>query len=113
MSEPSLAQRPHIREQVLPLERVERVRGEGEISPGIRVQPAPGHTPGHMIVRAHGVAVVGDLLAHERQVVDPDLVFVNDMDADAAAANRRQVIAELAAEGAAVIAGHLGGIGRF
>jgi glyoxylase-like metal-dependent hydrolase (beta-lactamase superfamily II) len=113
MSEPSLAERPHLREKVLPLERVEHVAAEVEIAPGICVQPAPGHTPGHMIVRAEGLAVIGDAAAHELQIADPDLVFVNDMDPDVAAATRRRLIPELAAEGAAVIAGHFRGIGRF
>jgi glyoxylase-like metal-dependent hydrolase (beta-lactamase superfamily II) len=114
MSEASLAERSHLRDKVLPLEpRFERVIGETEIAPGIRVQPAPGHTPGHMIVRAGSFAAIGDLVAQELQVADPDLVFVNDMDFDIAAATRRRVIAELAEEGASVIAGHFRGIGRF
>jgi len=114
MSEPSLAQRPHLREKVLPLsDRVERVTGEVEVAPGVRVQPAPGHTPGHMIVRTAGAAAIGDLVAHELQVVDPDVVFVNDMDSDVAGATRRRVIAELAADGADVVAGHFYGVGRF
>jgi glyoxylase-like metal-dependent hydrolase (beta-lactamase superfamily II) len=113
MSDESLAERPHLREKALQLERVERVSGETEIAPGVRVVPAPGHTPGHMIVHAGRFAAVGDLVAHELQVVDLDLVFVNDMDADAAATTRRRIIAELAEEGAAVIAGHFHGIGRF
>jgi glyoxylase-like metal-dependent hydrolase (beta-lactamase superfamily II) len=114
MSEPSLAERPHLREKVLPLaEQFELVSGEAEIAPGVRVQPAPGHTPGHLIVRAGGYAAVGDLVAHELQVVDPELVFVNDMDSDVAAATRHRIVAELAKEGAAVIAGHFRGIGRF
>jgi glyoxylase-like metal-dependent hydrolase (beta-lactamase superfamily II) len=114
MSEESVAERPHLREKFLPLtDRVERVTGESEVAPSVRVQPAPGHTPGHMIVRAEGVAVIGDLAAHELQVADPDLVFVNDMDAAGAAGSRRRVIAELAEEGVSVIAGHFWGIGRF
>lgn len=114
MSEESLAERPHLREKILPLEpRFERVTGETEIASGIRVQPAPGHTPGHMIVRAGPFAAIGDLVAQELQVVDPDLVFVNDMDFDMAAATRRRVIAELAEDGASVAAGHFRGIGRF
>ena len=113
MSERSLADRPHLREKVLPLERVECVNAETEIAPRIHVQPAPGHTPGHVIVRAEGVAAIGDLVAHELQVADPSLVFVNDMDAGVAAATRRRVVAELAADGTRVIAGHFRGIGRF
>jgi glyoxylase-like metal-dependent hydrolase (beta-lactamase superfamily II) len=113
MSEESLSQRPHLREKLLPLEGVELVRAETEITHGVRVQPAPGHTPGHMIVRTDDLAVIGDAAAHELQIADPDLVFVNDMDGDVAAVTRRRLIPELAEEGVAVIAGHYRGIGRF
>ena len=114
MSEPSLAERPHLREKVLPVaDRFDLVADETEVAPGVRVQPAPGHTPGHMIVRTDGLAVIGDLAAHELQIADPALVFVNDMDAEVAAGSRRRLIAELAEEGVAVIAGHFRGIGRF
>jgi glyoxylase-like metal-dependent hydrolase (beta-lactamase superfamily II) len=112
-AESSLAERPHLREKVLPLQRVERVTGETEIVPGVRVQPTPGHTPGHMSLRAGELAVLGDLAAHELQIVDPDLLFVNDMDPQQAAVTRRRVIEELADEGAVVIAGHFYGRGRF
>lgn len=114
MSEESLAERPHLREKLLPLaEQFERVTDEVEIAPGVRVQPAFGHTPGHMIVRSDGFAAVGDLLAHELQAVDPDLVFVNDVDSATAAQTRKRVIEELAGDGVAVAAGHFRGIGRF
>jgi glyoxylase-like metal-dependent hydrolase (beta-lactamase superfamily II) len=114
MSDESLAERPHLREKVLPLaDRFERITSEVEVAPGVRVQPAPGHTPGHTIVRTDGVAAIGDLLAHELQAVDPELVFVNDMDPAAAAATRRRVIEELARDGVAVATGHFRGIGRF
>jgi glyoxylase-like metal-dependent hydrolase (beta-lactamase superfamily II) len=114
MSEESLAERPHLREKVLPLaDRFERINGETEVAPGICVEPAPGHTPGHMIVRTEGVAVIGDLAAHELQLADPELVFSNDMDDATAAATRRRVMGELAEEGAAVLAGHFYGVGRF
>ena len=57
--------------------------------------------------------MIGDLVAHELQVADPDLVYVNDVDPDQAAATRRRVLAELADEGAEVVAGHFPGAGRF
>jgi glyoxylase-like metal-dependent hydrolase (beta-lactamase superfamily II) len=112
MSEESLAQRPHLREKVLPLD-VQRVREETEILPGVVVFPTPGHTPGHMGLRTGSLAVLGDLVAHEAQVEDPDLVFVNDMDPELAAVTRRRVLAELADEGAIVAAGHFRGAGRI
>jgi glyoxylase-like metal-dependent hydrolase (beta-lactamase superfamily II) len=66
-----------------------------------------------MSVRAGELAVLGDLVAHELQVVDPNLVFVNDTDPEQAAATRSRLIAELADEGAVVITGHFYGRGRF
>src|SRR5262245_63564257 len=42
------------------------------------------------------ILVIGDLVAHEAQVADPDLVFVNDVDPDQAAVTRRRVLADLA-----------------
>jgi glyoxylase-like metal-dependent hydrolase (beta-lactamase superfamily II) len=109
----SLLERPHLHEKVVTVGNIERVTDETEIAAGVRVQPAPGHTPGHMIVRAGEFAIVGDLLAHEFQALDPDLAFANDADAAQAATSRRRVIAELAAEGARVLSGHLSGVGRF
>lgn len=113
MSEESLAERLHLREKVLPLEQVEHVSGEAEIAPGVRVVPTPGHTPGHISVRAGGIAVVGDAIVHELQVADPGMVFVNDMDTDLAAATRRRLIPELAEEDVLVIGGHLWRPGRI
>jgi glyoxylase-like metal-dependent hydrolase (beta-lactamase superfamily II) len=113
MSESSLAERPHLREKVLPLERLERVTGETEIAPGVRVVPTPGHTPGHISVRAGELAILGDAIVHEVQIVDPGLVFVNDMDSDVAAETRRRLVPELADEGAVVIGGHFWQRGRI
>ena len=59
------------------------------------------------------VLVIGDLAAHELQLADPNLLFVNDVDPALAAVTRRRIVAELAAEGAAVLAGHFRGVGRF
>ena len=109
----SLLERPHLHEKIVTVGNVERVTGETEIARGVRVQPAPGHTPGHMIVRAGDLAIVGDVLAHELQAADPELVFANDVDAAQAAETRRRVLGELAAEGARVMSGHLRGVGRF
>jgi len=113
MSEESLAKRPHLREKVLPLEHVEHVKDETEIASGVRVVPAPGHTPGHMVVRAGEVAVIGDAIVHELQVADPGVVFVNDMDTGRAAATRRRLVPELAQEGALVLGGHFFRRGRI
>jgi glyoxylase-like metal-dependent hydrolase (beta-lactamase superfamily II) len=109
----SLLERPHLQEKIVTVGQVERVAGETEIAEGVHLQPAPGHTPGHMIVRTGEFAIIGDLLAHELQAADPDFVFANDVDSAQAAETRRRVMGELAAEGARVLSGHLRGVGRF
>ena len=113
MSEESLAARPHLREKVQPLPRVELVRDEQEVAPGVRVFPTPGHTPGHMSVHAGSLVVLGDVVVHQLQVADPDIVYVSDHDPAAAAEMRRRVLRELADSGASALVSHFDGAGRF
>ena len=63
MSDASLAERPHLREKVQPLERVEKVNGETEIVPGVRLFP----TPGHMSAQVGSTVVLGDVVVHQLQ----------------------------------------------
>jgi glyoxylase-like metal-dependent hydrolase (beta-lactamase superfamily II) len=113
MSEGSLAERPHLREKVQPLQHVERVTGETEVVPGVVLLPSPGHTPGHMCVKVGSTFVLGDAVVHELQVEDPDLVYVSDHDAALAAATRRGILGELADEGTETIVSHFRGKGHF
>lgn len=49
-----LARPSYLPDDFVPLERggqLERVAGEHEVAPGVWVEPAPGHTPGHQVVR--------------------------------------------------------------
>jgi hypothetical protein len=57
--------------------------------------------------------VLGDVVVHELQVADPDVVYVSDHDAALAAETRRQVLGELADTGIPAIVSHLRGSGRF
>ena len=114
MSEPSLAERPHLREKLRPLDNVELVSGaEHELVPGVELFTTPGHTPGHMSVRIGSLVVLGDVVVHQLQVEDPDVVYVSDHDHALAAATRRRVLGDLADDGARVIAGHFHGVGLF
>jgi glyoxylase-like metal-dependent hydrolase (beta-lactamase superfamily II) len=113
MNDESLAQRPHLREKVLPLANVELVTGETEVAPGVRWLPTPGHTPGHVSLRTGTVVVLGDVVVHELQVADPDVVYVSDHDPGQAAATRRRFLGELADEEVDVIVSHFHGTGRF
>jgi glyoxylase-like metal-dependent hydrolase (beta-lactamase superfamily II) len=89
------------------------VRGEEEVAPGVHVFPTPGHTPGHMSVQAGSLIVLGDVLVHELQAVDPEIVYVSDHDPDFAAATPRRLLGQLADEGTDVIVSHFHGLGRF
>ena len=112
VTEQSLDQRPHL-QRVRALERVELVSGETEVVPGVEMFPTPGHTPGHMSVRAGSTVVLGDVVVHQLQVGGPDIVYVSDHDAPAAAETRRRVLGRLADEGTDVIVSHFDGVGRF
>jgi hypothetical protein len=87
MSEDSLAQRPHLSDRVEPLRDaglVVLVDGELEVVAGVRLVPTRGHTPGHasVFIESEGeeLAVLGDVVVHELQLADPDLVYVSDDD---------------------------------
>jgi glyoxylase-like metal-dependent hydrolase (beta-lactamase superfamily II) len=116
----SLEDRPHLREKVLPLRErglIDAADGEVDVAEGVRVVPTPGHTPGHVCVhvesRGERAVVLGDVVVHELQVADPDVVYVSDHDAVLAAETRRRVLGELADAGVPVMVSHFKGAGRF
>lgn len=116
----AMARRPHLREKVLPLAEaglLDLVDAETVVAPGVRVVPTPGHTPGHMSVWLEsggaGLVVLGDVVVHEAQVADPDLVYVSDADPGIAAVTRKDVLGQLADEGTDAIVSHFPGVGRF
>jgi glyoxylase-like metal-dependent hydrolase (beta-lactamase superfamily II) len=120
MSEESLQQRPHLGDRVEPLDDaglVVLVDGELEVASGVRLVPTPGHTPGHasVFVESQGseLVVLGDVVVHELQLADPDLVYISDHDSDLAAATRKRILGRLADQGTNVIVSHFHGPGRF
>jgi glyoxylase-like metal-dependent hydrolase (beta-lactamase superfamily II) len=119
MSEESLAARSHLRKKTQPLHDaglVDLVSGEAELLPGVRLVPTPGHTPGHTSIRLdapdRALVVLGDVVVHEVQLCDPDLLYVNDHDPSRAAVTRKEFLGQFADEGVAVIASHFEGIGQ-
>ncbi|MDN4598210.1 MBL fold metallo-hydrolase [Leifsonia virtsii] len=58
---------------------------ETEVVPGVVAVPAPGHTPGHHLVRWRGVAFIGDAarLSHGRLVHFPGFLISDRAQADA------------------------------
>ena len=72
---------------------LELVDGEREVVPGVTMVPAPGESPGHMVVRVAAgggtFAFVGDLVHHPCQVAHPDWVL-GGRDAEATRASRER-----------------------
>jgi glyoxylase-like metal-dependent hydrolase (beta-lactamase superfamily II) len=90
--------------------QIETVDGEREVAPGIRVIPAPGHTPGHMAMLiasgGEGILNLGDAATHPLHLENPE--FENGLDASAktAIATRRTLVERAVSEGLRVMAFH-------
>jgi glyoxylase-like metal-dependent hydrolase (beta-lactamase superfamily II) len=85
-----------------------------QISPSLRLRPAPGHTPGSSVLwlQAGEPAVfVGDLTHSPLQVRLPDQPCAFDVDRAAAAVTRRRLFTQAAQARAAVIPAHYPGRG--
>jgi len=103
--------RPYIRDQLIALNdtgRLELVESDVSPLPGLTLEHAPGHTPGHCVVRIGEQAVLlGDLAVHELQLADPGVAYSFEVDSPGAAAARRRLLPDLAASGVTVGLGHL------
>lgn len=81
-----------------------------ELLAGVRMLPAHGHTPGHVVVEiASGDDValyLGDAIVDELNVTHPEWLCAFDMHAAATVATRRALL-EQARNGASVLASHL------
>ncbi len=66
------------------------------LTPEVRLEPTPGHTPGHVSVRISSrgeeAVVTGDLMHHPLQCAEPDLANNFDIDADTARRTRREFL---------------------
>jgi glyoxylase-like metal-dependent hydrolase (beta-lactamase superfamily II) len=91
-------------QRVKPLEKeglAELIDGPLDLFPGARVEPAPGHTLGHVVVTITSgderAVLAGDVVNHPAQLAVPTWREIGDMDLDAAAASRRELFGESAA----------------
>ncbi|MFC8872517.1 MBL fold metallo-hydrolase [Streptomyces sp. NPDC057148] len=87
------------------------VPAEGaDLAPGLRLLPAPGHTPGHVAVRVGGpgadALVTGDCVHHPVQLAHPALGSCVDIDPALAESTRRSLLASLAGTGTLVLGTH-------
>jgi glyoxylase-like metal-dependent hydrolase (beta-lactamase superfamily II) len=93
---------PFVDQTLTPLENLgvlDLLEGETPITEEIVAVPAPGHTPGHMVVtvssRGQKAIILGDVLGHPAQVSEPELVFAFDMDPEQAVVTRKKLLGRL------------------
>lgn len=90
--------------------RVKRIESEIEILPGIRVHPAPGHTPGHRVVEAVSGAehlfYLADAALYPLHLQHPGWLPVDDILPDQAAASKQAIFDRVAEQKALVMAHH-------
>jgi len=90
---------------------VELVSGETEVLPGVRLLPAPGHPPGHLVVALtsgrDGAFYLGDAIIDEANLAHPDWVTVIEWNPPMAIATRTALIDKAIAENRLLIAFHL------
>jgi glyoxylase-like metal-dependent hydrolase (beta-lactamase superfamily II) len=106
------------RQHLVPVEQaglLDLVEGEQEVAPGIRVVPAPGHTPGHLAIGvtsgSQQAIFLADAVLGEANFAHPGWTSVFDTDRAQAARTRRQLL-DAAARATAIVAGyHLWGPG--
>lgn len=94
-----------------PLERsgqLTLIEGHHVLAEGIELHLAPGHTPGHQIVRVRSrgsnAIITGDTFNHAIQLAHPEWPSGTDADPAEATRTRIRVLAELAAQPATTIA---------
>jgi len=90
--------------------RAALVDEDHEIAPGLRFEPAPGHTPGHVAVRLttrQGQAVfAGDLTHRTVQVAEPQWNSRFCHDADRARKTRQDFVERHADSGVLILPAH-------
>lgn len=103
---------PYMRARLNDLaDRFHLIEGEAQVAPSVRVLPAVGHTPGHLLVSISSggehLLAISDLVAHPIHVEQPDWSMVYDIAPEQAVATRHQVLERVAADQTLVHGFHL------
>lgn len=89
--------------------------GDTEIVPGVRVRPAPGHTPGHYVVEVSSngetALLLADVAHSPAELLEDDWSSPTDEDAELAQRTRAELAQELIRTGALATMTHFGGNG--
>ncbi len=90
--------------------QIELIEEEREIVPGIRVVPAPGHTPGHIAVaigsNSEQLMHISDAVLHQIHLEHPNWYAAVDFAPEQAITTRRWLLDQAAAKKALVLATH-------
>ena len=80
--------------------RAEMVEGDHVLDDDVRLEPTPGHTPGHVAVRIggreDGAVMTGDLIHSVLQCAEPDWCSAACFDKERSRATRRRILEESA-----------------
>jgi glyoxylase-like metal-dependent hydrolase (beta-lactamase superfamily II) len=91
-------------------EKVDLIKGESDILPGIRAVPAPGHTPGHMALsissQGEQLLYISDTVLHPIHLEHPEWNAVVDLEPEQAVASRRHILDLAGTENTLVLAFH-------
>lgn len=102
---------PFVRNKLFPIQgQLDLIDQEAEILPGIRAIPAPGHTPGHMVVSVFSgnekLLYTSDTLIHPIHLEHPDWYSIFDLKPEQATVTMRQILDRVTAERTLVFAFH-------
>lgn len=92
--------------------QVDFVDGETALGDKLVISPAPGHTPGHVVLRLEDggqeALFTGDIMHHPIQVFEPDWNSAFCIDPAAARATRRRVLERCVSHGGLLCPAHFG-----
>jgi len=92
---------------------VDLVKQDSAVTDEVRLEPTPGHTPGHVSVhiesRGEEAIITGDLAHHPCQLAHPEWASSADWEPDTAEATRRAFFARYADRPVLVIGTHFAG----
>jgi glyoxylase-like metal-dependent hydrolase (beta-lactamase superfamily II) len=81
----------------------------------VRLEEAPGHAPGHLVVRIadgdENALFASDIFHHPLQILDPRVCTLGDADSDLALATRKATVTRCRNENTIVIGAHFSGTG--
>jgi glyoxylase-like metal-dependent hydrolase (beta-lactamase superfamily II) len=90
--------------------QIETIDREGQVAPGVRAIPAPGHTPGHLaiLLSSDGQALlnIADAAVHPLHLAQPEWENGFDLASETAKATRSALLERAAAEKMRVMAFH-------